>query len=607
MATTGSEPFRASRYTSGAVVLHWVIALLILAQLAGGYAMTSVLREGTATQFDVYQLHKSLGVTVLVLSIARILWRLFNPAPPEPPSVGRLEAFAAGAVQFAFYALLILVPLAGWLMISVSRVEVETVLFFADWLPFPDLPGLGELDTATRATIEDLSAEAHELLAYSMIGLLALHVAGALKHQFADGVFLTRMWFRAPGDGPRKSRGAALTALVVLLFAGGLVGAATYARNQPPVVAPPAEAPADEAAGTPAAPAAEPAEGLPSWTLDKAASTLTYTVAYSGSDVSGAFATFDATILFSPQDLPNSAIDVTIDTTSASIQSSEISRQNLAGPDGFANSEFGTARFRSDAIRAEGDGYVADGTLTIRGETLPQSLRFTVEITGDRATANGTMTVERLAYGIGRNSDASGKWLGLSVTVDVALTATRGAAAAPQAVAAEAPLWQAEPGTGRIGYAFRFDNDEVRGTLGAVDAEIRFAEENLGGSSISARVSLGEATVESGGVNANQLKGPQGLVVSEHPDATFVSDRIEVAPEGGFVAHGTLSVRGVSEAVRLPFTLDRRDDGLVDARGTLSLDRRAFGFAEELGSGGPSVGASVDVDIVLTARPPAAP
>ena len=59
--------------------------------------------------------------------------------------------------------------------------------------------------------------------------------------------------------------------------------------------------------------------------------------------------------------------------------------------------------------------------------------------------------------------------------------------------------------------------------------------------------------------------------------------------------------------MRLPFTLDRRDDGLVDARGTLSLDRRAFGFAEELGSGGPSVGASVDVDIVLTARPPAAP
>ena len=222
MTTTARPPFRASRYTTGAVLLHWIIALLVFAQLAGGFAMANLMREGTAAQFDLYQLHKSLGVTVLVLSVARILWRLFNPAPPEPASVGRLEALAARTVQFAFYALLVLVPLAGWLLISVSTIRVETVLFFADWLPFPDLPGFGGLDASERGALEEVSEETHAILAYAMLGLLALHVAGALKHQLADGVFLRRMWFAAPGDGPRRTRGGPVTALVAIVIVHGV-------------------------------------------------------------------------------------------------------------------------------------------------------------------------------------------------------------------------------------------------------------------------------------------------------------------------------------------------------------------------------------------------
>lgn len=611
MTTTAKPPFRASRYTTGAVVLHWAIALFVALQLASGFAMTDLMGR-SATQFDVYQLHKSLGITVLLLTVARIVWRLFNPPPPEPASVGRWESFLANAVQFAFYALLLIVPLAGWVVISAATVQIDTVLFFQEWLPFPHLPGLMGLDAPTRALVEDVSEEAHAILAYSMLALIGLHVAGALKHQFADGAFLSRMGFSARGDGPRRSFGLVPTVFVTVLLAAGLIGAGTIARHETP--APTADT-AERAATAPAAPAAAAAPetaGAAAWTVDPAASSLTYKVAYSGADIAGGFRSFGAGIVFSPDDLAGSSIDVTIDTSSAFIDSSEVSLQNLAGPDGFANREFGTARFAADTIRQDGEAYVADGTLTIRGTAVPQSLRFTVAIDGANATAAGTLRVDRLAYDIGRKSDASGKWLGLEVTVDVALTATRqDAAEAPAASApvvsapGEAPPWQVLTEESRLGYAFRFDGKEVTGTLGPVTAQVHFAEDNLGGSSIAASVALDDTAVTAGDLNAGQVKGAQGLDVSAHPTAQFQSEAIEAGTDGGFVARGPLTVRGTTHDAILPFTLEPRGDGLVVARGTLSLDRSAYGFAQGLNTGGQGVGPSVEVDIMVVARPPA--
>ncbi|MEM8663237.1 MAG: cytochrome b, partial [Pseudomonadota bacterium] len=153
MTTTHAPPFRASRYTTGAIVLHWAIALLILAQIAGGYAMVEFLRTGSALQYDVFQLHKSLGVAVLILTVARILWRLFNPPPPEPASVNALERTVSHIVHMAFYALLLLIPLSGWFLITVSPIQIETVLFFTDWLPWPHIPGFAALPEAARENL----------------------------------------------------------------------------------------------------------------------------------------------------------------------------------------------------------------------------------------------------------------------------------------------------------------------------------------------------------------------------------------------------------------------------------------------------------------------
>ena len=161
-------------YTRVAVWLHWIIAALIVAQLIGGVVMHK-LPDTVDFKIQAYQLHKSFGLTILALALFRLGWRLTHRAPPLPEGTPSLVRGLARATQVGFYVLMIAVPLAGWLMVSASPYP-SSFFFLA---PIPDLPGAGILSG-------DAWAEAHEYLAFGIIGLLVLHVAGALKHHLVD-------------------------------------------------------------------------------------------------------------------------------------------------------------------------------------------------------------------------------------------------------------------------------------------------------------------------------------------------------------------------------------------------------------------------------------
>lgn len=663
MATMSSSAPHAGalRYTTGAIILHWAIALLIVLQLISGYAMAEVLRTGTKLQYDLYQLHKSFGVVVLMLTIARIVWRLNNPPPPEPASVSKLEGLASHAVHMAFYGLLLAVPLAGWVMITVSPIQVETILFFAPWLPWPHLPGLEDLSEPVRAFLNDASHVSHKWLAYAMAGLLVLHVAGAVKHHLTDGEFINRMKVTGGATVVRRAAGYAPTVLLTVMVFGGIVGAATYARQMaaPPTVAsapspsaPSASASAPAASATQTAPAATTAAdaappatpaaetdtattashaaappvapsnasasgGAPAqnaWVVDPAQSTLSYAATYSGATVVGGFNSFNAAIVFDPDDLTTASIDVTIDTTSAFIDSSEISRANLAGNDGFDNADYGTARFQSQNVRAEGDGYVADGTLEIRGQSVPQSLAFDVTINGDSANAQGTLTLDRFDYGIGVSSDGSGDWLGPDVTVNVTLTAARGGTAdtgegASQEQAAsvggDAPVWDIVAPESTLTYAFTYEGNTVGGSLDRFTTDVQFDPNNLAGSSIRAVIDTTSVTFDGRGLSLRDVAGSDGLSNANFPEAVFQSTSIS-ADGDGFVAEGTMSIRGVSKDIRLPFTLTPEEEGRIIAEGTAELLRSAFGFAAEAGLDDDTMSPRVTVTIRLIAIPPEA-
>ena len=114
------------RYDPVAVTLHWFIAISIILMIPLGLFMEDL---PIAIRFDAFVFHKSLGITVLALSIFRLIWRLLNPPPALPDSMTPLEKFSANAVHWVLYFLMIAMPLTGWLMVSASN-KFPTMFFW---------------------------------------------------------------------------------------------------------------------------------------------------------------------------------------------------------------------------------------------------------------------------------------------------------------------------------------------------------------------------------------------------------------------------------------------------------------------------------------------
>ena len=178
------------RYTRTAIALHWLVALLILAALPLGLTMTEMPLSPQKLKF--YAWHKWLGVTVFGLVVLRLAWRASHPPPPLPESVPAWQRSAAHALHWALYALMLVIPLAGWLMSSAKG--FQTV--YLGVLPIPDL-------LAKNEALGERLAEVHAWLAYALIALLVVHVAAALKHHFVDrDDVLRRMlpWIKGPKE-----------------------------------------------------------------------------------------------------------------------------------------------------------------------------------------------------------------------------------------------------------------------------------------------------------------------------------------------------------------------------------------------------------------------
>ena len=170
-----------TRYGTVAMILHWLIAIAIITLLVVGKYMEG-LPNSDPSKFFLYQMHKSSGLTVLVLSIARIVWRLTNVVPPLPAATPFLLRWAAHASHLAFYVLIIAIPLSGWAAASTSSSGVPTVWF--GLFEVPSFPGLPEGEAREEA--HEFAEEVHELLGNLMILLLIVHVGAALKHHFWD-------------------------------------------------------------------------------------------------------------------------------------------------------------------------------------------------------------------------------------------------------------------------------------------------------------------------------------------------------------------------------------------------------------------------------------
>jgi cytochrome b561 len=195
---------KGNRYSAVAIFLHWVMALGILALIVIGLVMTHV----KLTPFDLfklYQLHKSIGITILLAAFLRLVWRLMHKPPALPAAMLPLERKAAEASHLLLYLYLFVLPLTGWAVVSAAVLNIPTYLYgIIPWLHLPILPTLHH-----KAPVEHVLALIHTYLAWSLIAVLVLHTAAALRHHviLRDDI-LTRMlpWHRGRADIIGKSR-----------------------------------------------------------------------------------------------------------------------------------------------------------------------------------------------------------------------------------------------------------------------------------------------------------------------------------------------------------------------------------------------------------------
>ncbi len=158
---------RTARYSTVAIWFHWTIALLVIANLAIGLLHESLLK-GTMP------LHKSIGITVLALTVGRIVWRLMHRPPVLPAHTPKWEKGLAHATHWTLYALLLVMPLSGWMMISGGATRRPFL-----WFGLFDLPYLPVSKAAG-----DIGHNAHGLLGWVMLALVVLHIGAALRHHF---------------------------------------------------------------------------------------------------------------------------------------------------------------------------------------------------------------------------------------------------------------------------------------------------------------------------------------------------------------------------------------------------------------------------------------
>ena len=193
------RPVSRLRYNQAAMTLHWLIALLIIVQLCLGWYMNEVLPDHTPAQANIETIHISLGLTILLLVLARIVVRLVYRPPPLPAGLATWERCLARTSHLVFYVLMLALPLTGWALVSMGD---KPIAFWG--LPWPHLPGVAMIFGASppRPVRHELSHIHVYILIWIVLINLALHVAGALKHQFDGSPVLWRLTPLKPPPAP---------------------------------------------------------------------------------------------------------------------------------------------------------------------------------------------------------------------------------------------------------------------------------------------------------------------------------------------------------------------------------------------------------------------
>lgn len=401
-------PFSNSVTSYGSVTksFHWLTALLILSNLPLGWFATDLAHqietapteELIARATFLFSLHKTFGVAIFFVALARILWALSQPKPGLLNGDRGLEARAAETVHWLLYGSLVLVPLSGWVH------HAATSGFAPIWWPFgQNLPLVPKSEA-----VSEIASTLHYVLMLVLVGAIAAHVAGAFKHHLFDKDATLRRMLPGRMDAVPTARqpGHALPlAAALIVWLGAVSGATALGWFDTPEVSGPAPLASVES----------------DWQVESGQ--LQVTVQQLGSAVTGSFGEWTADIAYSESpdaDGKHGHVEVTVGIASLTLGSVT---QQAMGADFFNTSAFPTAVLAADLLATEA-GQVARGTLTIREQSVPVEMPFDLSIADGTATATGALSLDRRDFNIG-NGVTDEKSLGFGVEVSFDLTATR--------------------------------------------------------------------------------------------------------------------------------------------------------------------------------------
>lgn len=400
-----------SSYGAVTKAFHWVTALLILAMIPLGIVAQNLAHaietgariadQATVTRaMLLFSIHKTVGVALFFLALARIGWAISQPKPGLINGDKPLEAFAASTVHWLLYGSLLLVPLSGWVH------HAATTGFAPIWWPFGQSLPFVPKDDAWADTASTL----HTLFNYVLGGAILLHVAGALKHHLIDGdATLRRMLPKASrGMATARQPGQAAPLLAALTIWIAMLGSAAAAGWFPAII-------------RPAAPVTSLSADGGNWQVEDGS--LGITVVQAGDVVSGHFAEWSAEIQYAERaDESGKHGEVAVEITTGSLTLGSVTSQ-ATGAGYLESAEYPQAFFRADLLR-DGDELLAAGTLSIREISVPVEMPFELLIEGDDATASGGLRVDRRAFDIGMDvTDEDALEFGVEIFFD--LTATR--------------------------------------------------------------------------------------------------------------------------------------------------------------------------------------
>ena len=370
-----------SRYGDTAVIFHWLIAFLILGLLAIGKYMTG-LAENDPLRFELTQWHKSFGIAVLLLSILRLLWRFTHKPPATPSSLPTWQRQVSALVHLALYALMLALPITGWIMVSASPLNIDTVLFGV--IPWPHIPLILELPNKEALAIAFHNY--HEWASWALIALLLAHIGAALKHHFFDKDTILQRMLPNWTSAAFKAKGSVVLALCI--GAGSFLYWLNLNTGSAVVLA----------AGD---------------------SEVSFVADVTGEATIGIFAETVVIATLDENNSANSSISATVTTASISTDNYQVAG-SLPDADWFDVANHPEALFQSSSILA-GDNeneLLVSGELTMKSITQSVTFTMTLATENDARVARGSFPIDRRDYSMGLESQPSSDYVGFEVQIN---------------------------------------------------------------------------------------------------------------------------------------------------------------------------------------------